>query len=189
MRRLSKWETTCCRARLCSSSMSIRRCFTKGGHISSAIRTRRIPSLIASPSLSCKSWVSRGLLPSISILSKRVSSKSHSTGRVTSPTHRLPAHPMAYGKNLKGILKMRYTVSDAIAIEEHEGVGRTSTGGRVSLRPLRPDYAACLYAVYASTRTEELAVVDWDEAQKTAFLHMQFAAQHQFYQERYTQTD
>ena len=96
---------------------------------------------------------------------------------------------MAYGKNLKVILKMRYKVSDAIAIEEHEGVGRTSTGGRVSLRPLRPDYAACLYAVYASTRTEELAVVDWDEAQKAAFLHQQFTAQHQFYQERYTQTD
>ena len=54
---------------------------------------------------------------------------------------------------------------------------------------MRPDDAAFLYEVYASTRTEELAVVDWDEAQKAAFLHMQFTAQHQFYQERYTQTD
>src|SRR5262247_4539233 len=59
----------------------------------------------------------------------------------------------------------------------------------VSFRPIRPDDAAFLYEVYASTRTEELAVVDWDEAQKAAFLHQQFTAQHQFYQERYTQTD
>src|SRR5215468_8153976 len=59
----------------------------------------------------------------------------------------------------------------------------------VSFRPIRSDDAAFLYEVYASTRTEELALVDWDEAQKAAFLQMQFAAQHQFYQERYTQTD
>jgi len=59
----------------------------------------------------------------------------------------------------------------------------------VSFRPIRPDDAAFLYEVYASTRTEELAVVDWDEAHKAAFLHQQCTAQHQFYQERYTQTD
>ena len=59
----------------------------------------------------------------------------------------------------------------------------------VHFRPIQPDDAAFLYEVYASTRTEELALVDWDEAQKAAFLHMQFTAQHQFYQERYTQTD
>src|SRR5262244_2052127 len=59
----------------------------------------------------------------------------------------------------------------------------------VSFRPIRPDDAAFLYEVYASTRSEELAVVDWDEAHKAAFLHMQFTAQHQFYQEQYTKTD
>ena len=64
---------------------------------------------------------------------------------------------MAYGKNLKVILKMRYTISDAIAIEEHEGAGRTSTGGRVSLRPIRPDDEAFLSEVYASTRLDGLA--------------------------------
>src|SRR5215470_2828664 len=61
--------------------------------------------------------------------------------------------------------------------------------GRVSFRPIRPDDAAFLYEVYASTRTEGLALVDWDEAHTAAFLPMQFAAQHQFYQERSTQTD
>ena len=59
----------------------------------------------------------------------------------------------------------------------------------VSFRPIRPDDEAFLYEVYASTRTEELALVDWDEAHKAALLPMQCAAQHQFYQEHYTQTD
>ena len=59
----------------------------------------------------------------------------------------------------------------------------------VSFRPIRPDDEAFLYEVYASTRTEELALVDWDDAHKAAFLPMQCTAQHQFYQERYTQTD
>src|SRR5262249_32469747 len=94
-----------------------------------------------------------------------------------------------HGKNPKIVLKMRDKVSGAIAMAEHGAVGRTSIGGRVSLYPIRPDDEAFLYEVYASTRTEELAVVDWDEAQKAAFLHQQFTAQHQFYQERYTQTD
>jgi len=58
-----------------------------------------------------------------------------------------------------------------------------------SFRPIRPDGAAFLYEVYASTRFDELAVVDWDDTQKAAFLHRQCAAQHQFYQERYTRTD
>ncbi len=38
-----------------------------------------------------------------------------------------------------------------------------------------------LYRIYASTRTEELAPLDWDEAQKQAFLRMQFDAQHAHY--------
>ena len=41
----------------------------------------------------------------------------------------------------------------------------------------------------ASTRRAALAVVEWDEAHKAAFLPMPCAAQHQFYQERYTKTD
>ena len=35
-----------------------------------------------------------------------------------------------------------------------------------------------LAQVYASTRTEELALVPWSDAQKAAFLDMQFRAQH-----------
>src|SRR5262249_26367392 len=74
-------------------------------------------------------------------------------------------------------------------MEEHGAIGRAGADGRVSFRPIQLDDAAFLSEVYASTRTQELAVVDWDEADKTAFLHQQFTAQHQFYQERYTQTD
>jgi len=42
-----------------------------------------------------------------------------------------------------------------------------------------------LYRVYASTRAEELAMVDWDAAQKEAFLLQQFNAQHAWYTQNY----
>jgi ribosomal protein S18 acetylase RimI-like enzyme len=41
--------------------------------------------------------------------------------------------------------------------------------------------------VYASTRTEELAVVPWDEEQKAAFLRVQFDAQDAWWHENYAQ--
>ncbi len=56
----------------------------------------------------------------------------------------------------------------------------------LSFRPIQPDDEAFLYRVYASTREEELALLDWDEAQKTAFLRMQFTAQHRYYQAQFT---
>ncbi len=59
----------------------------------------------------------------------------------------------------------------------------------VTFRPVGPDDQAFLLEVYASTRREELALVDWDEDNKARFLKMQFAAQHQHYQDYYTDTD
>ena len=53
------------------------------------------------------------------------------------------------------------------------------------LRPIAPSDEAFLRAVYSSTREQELAIVPWDDAQKTAFLRMQFDAQHAYYQEQY----
>jgi ribosomal protein S18 acetylase RimI-like enzyme len=41
--------------------------------------------------------------------------------------------------------------------------------------------------VYASTRAEELAVVPWDDAQKDAFLRMQFDAQDAWWRENYAE--
>src|SRR4051794_3142552 len=58
----------------------------------------------------------------------------------------------------------------------------------ITLRPITPDDEEFLRQVYASTREEELALTDWDTAQKAAFVQMQFAAQHRYYQENYRQT-
>lgn len=59
----------------------------------------------------------------------------------------------------------------------------TRTG--IRLRPAGPDDRPLLYDVYASTRTEELAVVGWDADQVEAFLTQQFEAQDSYYRERY----
>ena len=55
----------------------------------------------------------------------------------------------------------------------------------ITLRPIVPGDRSFLLAVYASTRELELAAVEWDAAQKTAFVQMQFDAQHAYYQEHY----
>ena len=53
------------------------------------------------------------------------------------------------------------------------------------LRAVRAEDRDFLLRVYASTRAEELALTDWDEAQKQAFLAQQFEAQHHHYQTHY----
>ncbi len=66
-------------------------------------------------------------------------------------------------------------------MSHRESVGTAA----VRLRPMGPDDAAFLYEVYASTRVDEMARLDWHEAQKRAFLRMQFEAQHKDYTARY----
>ena len=46
-----------------------------------------------------------------------------------------------------------------------------------------------LTRIYTSTRTEELAPVPWSNAEKAAFLDMQFRAQHAHYQQYYPDAD
>lgn len=58
----------------------------------------------------------------------------------------------------------------------------------IALRPITSADMEFLYRVYASTREEELSVVDWAEEQKTLFLKMQFEAQHQHYQKYFPDT-
>ncbi|MBD0369755.1 MAG: GNAT family N-acetyltransferase [Pyrinomonadaceae bacterium] len=58
----------------------------------------------------------------------------------------------------------------------------------VTLRPATDEDEPFLFAVYASTRAEEMAVVPWDDAQKEAFLKMQFTAQQTHYRNFYTGT-
>jgi ribosomal protein S18 acetylase RimI-like enzyme len=56
----------------------------------------------------------------------------------------------------------------------------------LNLRPMRwPEDEVLLQEVYASTRADELAQVPWSDEQKRTFCQMQFAAQHQYYQEHY----
>jgi len=55
----------------------------------------------------------------------------------------------------------------------------------VTLRLVHDGDSELLYAIYASTRTEELSQVAWGDAQKESFLRMQFGAQQKFYESEY----
>jgi len=60
-----------------------------------------------------------------------------------------------------------------------------SPTGPVTTRAISPDDEPFLRRVYASTREQELSIVPWDDAQKEAFLRMQFDAQHRYYQDQF----
>jgi GNAT superfamily N-acetyltransferase len=49
------------------------------------------------------------------------------------------------------------------------------------LRPVQPQDGDFLFRVYACTRADEMALVDWTDDQKAAFLRMQFNAQRDHY--------
>jgi len=55
----------------------------------------------------------------------------------------------------------------------------------INLSAIEVGDEAFLFSVYASTRTDEMARVDWNAEQQEAFLRMQFRAQSQFYVENY----
>jgi ribosomal protein S18 acetylase RimI-like enzyme len=59
----------------------------------------------------------------------------------------------------------------------------------ITLRPIRPGDEGFLYDVYASTRLDELAALGWSDAQREAFLRMQFRAQHQSYLAQFPMAD
>jgi GNAT superfamily N-acetyltransferase len=59
----------------------------------------------------------------------------------------------------------------------------------ISYRALGEDDLPFTAAVYAATRTEELAVTGWPEEVKQAFLAHQHAAQHHHYQAHYPGAD
>jgi ribosomal protein S18 acetylase RimI-like enzyme len=72
-------------------------------------------------------------------------------------------------------------------MNRHAPGPRSGGPGPVSLRPEHPDDEAFLFAVYASTREEELAITGWDEATRTAFLNMQFRAMRVGYRSSFPQ--
>lgn len=55
----------------------------------------------------------------------------------------------------------------------------------ISFRPIREEDLPFLCAVYASTRTEELARSGWPAEMQQQFLAQQFEAQHRHYQRHY----
>ena len=59
----------------------------------------------------------------------------------------------------------------------------------ITLRPVHTDDEPFLYQVYASTRADELAQLDWDDAQKDEFIRMQFRAQRDYYQAQFPAAD
>ena len=64
-----------------------------------------------------------------------------------------------------------------------------AAGAGLTFRPITDDDLPFLARVYASTRAEELAVTDWPDQQKAAFLEAQFRAQHAHYQKYYPKAD
>jgi len=56
---------------------------------------------------------------------------------------------------------------------------------QITLRRIFPTDNEFLFTVYASTRADEMALVDWSEEQKNNFLRMQFDAQDRYYLENY----
>ncbi|WP_461846825.1 GNAT family N-acetyltransferase [Bradyrhizobium elkanii] len=59
----------------------------------------------------------------------------------------------------------------------------------LTFRRIADSDLAFLARLYASTRTDELAVTPWSAEQKAAFLAMQFQAQHRHYQQYYPTAD
>src|SRR4051794_38659161 len=57
--------------------------------------------------------------------------------------------------------------------------------GTISCRPVEPTDAEFLRCLYNSTREQELAILDWSDDQKDAFLAMQYEAQDNHYRAAY----
>jgi ribosomal protein S18 acetylase RimI-like enzyme len=55
----------------------------------------------------------------------------------------------------------------------------------VALRPVTDEDMNFLVALYASTRADELASLDWPREQRRAFIEMQFAMQNRSYRQDY----
>ena len=59
----------------------------------------------------------------------------------------------------------------------------------LTFRPVADADLPFLSRLYASTRIDELGVIDWTEARKAEFLDSQFQAQHTHYQKFYSDAD
>ena len=73
------------------------------------------------------------------------------------------------------------------AMSARAGGDFESVAGLV-LRPETQEDLEFLYHLYANTRADEMALLDWTEEEKEAFLRMQFSAQRGYYREHYRET-
>jgi len=59
----------------------------------------------------------------------------------------------------------------------------------IRLRPVTPDDLEFMADLYASTRSEEMRLVDWSDEEKRTFLRSQFDAQTAHYAKHYSQAE
>jgi len=59
----------------------------------------------------------------------------------------------------------------------------------LDLQPVRTEDEPFLFELYASTRSDEIALVGWDKPQQEAFLRMQFKAQRSSYAMQFPNAD
>lgn len=55
----------------------------------------------------------------------------------------------------------------------------------ITLRPIQPEDEEFLCRVYASTRADIAALIDWTDEQKSAFCRQQFTLQHTYYRQQF----
>jgi GNAT superfamily N-acetyltransferase len=55
----------------------------------------------------------------------------------------------------------------------------------VTLRPIAAEDLEFLHRLYASTRHDEMRLIDWSDERKESFVRFQFDAQHRYYQEQF----
>ena len=67
--------------------------------------------------------------------------------------------------------------------------GTQRAPAHITLRNAEPEDSQFLYQVYASTRSDEMALVDWTAEQKEVFTRMQFNAQTQHYLANYPKAE
>jgi len=60
-----------------------------------------------------------------------------------------------------------------------------AAGTRLRLRTMSAEDIPFLRSLYASTRADELALTNWDDAMRATFVEMQFRAQHTHYTTHY----
>jgi ribosomal protein S18 acetylase RimI-like enzyme len=89
----------------------------------------------------------------------------------------------AFSQTVSGLESAPPNANNAPAYFMH-ALAESKTNGDlppVSLRPEQPGDESFLYEVYASTREEELALTNWDDQMRRAFLTQQFRAMRQGY--------